>query len=35
MLVLADRRFLSWSLGREFLATGAHILWEASASFAL
>ena len=35
MLVLADRKFLSWSLAREFLATGAHILWRASASFAL
>ena len=30
MLVLADRKFLSWSLAREFLATGAHILWRAS-----
>jgi Insertion element 4 transposase N-terminal/Transposase DDE domain len=35
MLVLADRKFLSWSLAREFLAAGAHILWRASASFAL
>ena len=35
MLVLADRKFLSWALAREFLATGAHILWRASASFAL
>ena len=35
MLVLADRKFLSWSLAREFLATGAHILWRASASFTL
>ena len=35
MLVLADRKFLSWSLARGFLATGAHILWRASASFAL
>src|SRR6266516_2541221 len=35
MLVLADRKFLSWSLAREFLATGAHILWRASAAFAL
>ena len=35
MLVLADRKFLSWSPGRTFLATGAHILWRASASFAL
>ena len=35
MLVLADRNFLSWSLARAVLATGAHILWRASASFAL
>jgi Insertion element 4 transposase N-terminal/Transposase DDE domain len=35
MLVLADRNFLSWSLARDVLATGAHILWRASASFAL
>ena len=35
MLVLADRKFLSWSLARAFLATGAHILWCASASFTL
>jgi hypothetical protein len=35
MLVLADRKFLSWALARAFLATGAHILWRASASFAL
>src|SRR5258705_7373079 len=35
MLVLADRKFPSWSLARAFLATGAHILWRASASFAL
>ena len=35
MLVLADHKFLSWSLARDFLATGAHILWRASASFAL
>jgi len=35
MLVLADRKFLSWSLAREFLATGAHILWRAPASFTL
>ena len=35
MLVLADRKFLSWSLARAFLATGAHILWRASASFTL
>ena len=35
MVVLADRNFLSWSLARAVLATGAHILWRASASFAL
>lgn len=35
MLVLADRKFLSWALAGEFLATGAHLLWRASASFAL
>jgi len=35
MLVPADRTFLSWALAREFLATGAHILWRASASFPL
>ena len=35
MVVLADRKFLSWSLARAFLATGAHIVWRASASFAL
>jgi len=35
MLVLADRKFLSWSAARAFLTTGAHILWRASASFAL
>ena len=35
MIVLADRRFLSWKMARDFLATGAHILWRASASFAL
>jgi len=35
MLVLADRKFLSWHLARDFLATGAHILWRASASFTL
>ena len=34
-MVLADRKFLSWALAREFLATGAHILWRASAAFAL
>jgi Insertion element 4 transposase N-terminal/Transposase DDE domain len=35
MLVLADRQFLSWSLARAVLASGAHILWRASASFTL
>jgi hypothetical protein len=35
MLVLADRNFLSHALAGEVLATGAHILWRASASFAL
>jgi hypothetical protein len=30
MLVLADRKFLSWSAARAFLATGAHLLWRAS-----
>ena len=35
MLVLADRNFLSHALAREVLATGAHILWRASASFTL
>jgi Insertion element 4 transposase N-terminal/Transposase DDE domain len=35
MLVLADRNFLSHALVRDVLATGAHILWRASASFAL
>ena len=35
MLVLADRNFLSWSLARDVLATGARILWRASSSFAL
>ncbi len=34
-VVLAGRNFLSWSLARDVLATGAHILWRASASFAL
>jgi hypothetical protein len=34
-LVLADRKFLSWSLARDVLATGTHILWRASASFTL
>ena len=31
----ADRNFLSHKLARDVLATGAHILWRASASFAL
>ena len=35
MLVLADRNFLSHTLARDTLATGAHLLWRASASFAL
>jgi hypothetical protein len=35
ILVLADRNFLSHTLARDVLATGAHILWRASASFAL
>jgi hypothetical protein len=35
MLVLADRNFLSHALARDVLATGAHILWRASAAFAL
>jgi hypothetical protein len=35
MLILADRNFLSHKLVRDVLATGAHILWRASASFAL
>jgi transposase IS4-like protein/DDE family transposase len=35
MLVLADRKFLSWQMARDFLAAGAHILWRASASFTL
>jgi len=35
MLILADRNFLSRALARDVLATGAHILWRASASFAL
>lgn len=35
MLVLADRNFLSHKLVRDVLATGAHVLWRASASFAL
>jgi len=35
MLVLADRNFLSHALARDVLGTGAHLLWRASASFAL
>ncbi len=35
MVVLADRNFLSHALACDVLATGAHILWRASASFAL
>jgi hypothetical protein len=35
MLVLADRNFLSHTLVRDILATGAHILWRASAAFTL
>ena len=35
MLVAADRNFLSHTLARDVLGTGAHILWRASASFAL
>jgi hypothetical protein len=34
-VVLADRNFLSHALARDVLATGAHILWRASASFNL
>jgi hypothetical protein len=34
-LVLADRNFLCHTLARDVLATGAHLLWRASASFAL
>jgi hypothetical protein len=34
-IVLADRKFLSWSLARDVLATGARILWRAPASFKL
>jgi hypothetical protein len=33
--VLADCKFLSWAAARAFLATGAQILWRASASFTL
>jgi len=35
MLVLADRNFLSHTLARDVVATGAHLLWRASASFKL
>ncbi len=35
MVILADRNCLSHALVRDTLATGAHILWRASASFAL
>src|SRR5438034_1559967 len=35
MVVSADRNFLSHTLARDVLATGAHILWRASASFRL
>ena len=35
MVVLTDRNFLSHALARDVLATGAHILWRASASFKL
>jgi hypothetical protein len=35
MLVLADRNFLSPTLARDVLVTGAHVLWRASASFRL
>jgi hypothetical protein len=35
MLVLADRNLLSHTLARDALATGAHLLWRASASFRL
>jgi hypothetical protein len=35
MLVLADRNFLCHTLARDVLATGAHLLWRASASFTL
>jgi hypothetical protein len=34
-LVLTDRNFLCHTLARDVLATGAHILWRASASFSL
>lgn len=35
MLVLADRGFLGFGLWRQAAATGADLLWRASASFAL
>ncbi len=35
MLLLADRNFVCHTLARDVLATGAHILWRASASFRL
>ena len=35
MLVLADRNFLCHTLARDVLASGAHLLWRASASFRL
>jgi hypothetical protein len=35
MVVVADRKFLSWAAARAFLAAGAHLLWRASASFTL
>ena len=35
MLVLADRGFLGFDLWRQAAATGADLLWRASASFAL
>jgi Insertion element 4 transposase N-terminal/Transposase DDE domain len=35
MLTMADRGFLSYELARAVLATGAHLLWRASASFGL
>jgi hypothetical protein len=35
MLVMADRNFLSYTLVRNMLDTGAHILWRASSAFAL
>jgi hypothetical protein len=34
-LVLADGNFLPWSLARDVLATGAHILWRAASCLAL